>query len=327
MKLRYKILIALALFCAISFLGLAITKSNWDSHFLDGYDATAPLNASVRGEEERPDYHRIDLVFDGLPGMQVPTLLAEPHEMTPPYPCIIFLHGIGQSKGFLDDIAGMYTKAGFAICSSDQYTKGERKLEKSNFLKDLFALRRRAGLNVVETRRLVDYLLTRPEIAHDRIYLVGASFGAITGSTAAAFEPRIAAAVLTYGGGNLSLLFNSEASKKELGKLHWPASELMQYIMAPADPIRYVAKIAPRPTLFQTGSYDTVVPAKSGEALYAAAGEPKKFIMYESDHVGYDEAHVWKVLGDTVDWLKEIDAGKTQVATTGNTAAGAVLSN
>ncbi|MBX7259618.1 MAG: prolyl oligopeptidase family serine peptidase [Candidatus Hydrogenedentes bacterium] len=316
MKLRYKILIGLVVVLCISAVGLAVAKSAWDREFLVGYDPSAPLNAVVRGEEERPDYHRIDLTFDGMPGQAVPTLLAEPRDMSGPFPCIIFLYGINQKKEFLDDIAAVYTKAGFAICCQEQYTKGERKLPGKNPVRDLFALRRRAALNVIETRRLVDYLQTRSEIAHDRIYLLGASYGAITGCTAAAFEPRIAAAVMTYGGGNLPLLFDSEASKKELGILHNPVSWVMQYVMAPADPIRYVSKISPRPSLFQSGSYDQIVPAASGEALYEAASEPKKFIMYDSDHIGLDEAHVYKVLNDTLAWLKEIDASKTRVAAT-----------
>lgn len=321
MKTKYKILITLAVSLVAVLVVAAIAKHRWDSRFLDGYDPHTPLNMAVRGEEDRPDYHRVDLVFDGLPGMAVPTLLALPRDVTSPYPCIIFLYGINQKKEFLDDIAAVFTKAGFAICCAEQYTKGERKLHDSSKLDDLIALRRRAALNVIETRRLVDCLQTRPEIAPDRIYLLGASFGAITGSTAAAFEPRIAAAVMTYGGGNLPLLFDSEASKSTLGLLHTPVSGLMQYIMAPADPVRYVAKIAPRPSLFQSGSYDSIVPASSGKALYEAAGEPKKFILYESDHIGLDEAHVYKVLNDTVDWLKEIDAQKTRIAASGSAAA------
>ncbi len=293
-----------------------IAKVAWDYRFLDGYDASAPLNATVRAEEDRPDYHRVVLAFDGLPGMTVPAILDVPKDLKSPLPCVIFLYGIGQEKEFVDQIAASFTKAGFAIVCPDQYTRGERKLPKGNLIEDILAMRRRAALNVIETRRLVDYLQTRKDIAGDRIYLVGASFGAITGSTAAAFEPRIAAAVLTYGGGKLPVLFNSEASIKELGKWHGAISLLMQTIMSPADPIRYVAKIAPRPTLFQNGSHDTIVPAAAGQALFEAAGEPKKFIMYDSDHVGLDVANTIKVLNDSIDWLKSIDAQHTRTATT-----------
>ena len=86
--------------------------------------------------------------------------------------------------------------------------------------------------------------------------------------------------------------------------------------MAPGDPLRYVAKIAPRPTLFQNGSHDQIVPPEAGRALFDAAGEPKKFILYDSDHVGLDVANTVKVLNDSVDWLKEIDTAHTKTAVT-----------
>ncbi|MBN2309165.1 MAG: dienelactone hydrolase family protein [Candidatus Hydrogenedentes bacterium] len=294
--------------CGLLLLCIAgIAKWRWDARFYDGYDPGQPLNAEVRGEEERPGYRRVDVVFDGLPGQRVPTLIAFPPNGEGPFPCAIFLHGIGQKKEFLDDIAAPFVRAGFVLVCSDQYTRGERRIKGEGQLDELLALRRRAALNVIETRRLVDYLLTRPDVDPGRIYLVGASFGAITGSTAAAFEPRIRAAVLTYGGGNLRVLLDSEQAEQELGRWHGLVRELGAFILAPADPVRHVAGIAPRPVLFQNGRHDSVVPAASGQALFDAAREPKEMVWYESDHVGLDREHVFRVLDDAIQWLISVD--------------------
>ncbi len=305
-RIRKFAYIALSAFVLCAVVG-ALIKYRADQSYYDGYDPSLPLNPIVRSTDARDEYTRIDFTYQSLEDQTVPTLLALPLEAPKPYPCIIFLHGIGQSKGFLDDIAGYYTKAGFAIASFDQYMRGERKLASKDPLSQLLGLRRRAALNVIDTRRLVDYLQTRDDIAKDRIYLVGASFGAITGCTAVAFEPRIPAAVMTYGGGDLNLLLNSDAAKKELGFWRTPLTTLVAYMTAPSDPIKYVGKIAPRPVLFQNGTHDQLIPFAAAKALMNAAGEPKESIVYDSDHVGLDAAQTLTVLQDSIAWLKKQD--------------------
>lgn len=306
-----RILVFLVAFIAVLGAAGLVVKKNRDAHFYDGYEPTAPLNVTIRSVEGKDSYELYNLQFDGVPGMAVPTLLAFPLEGTGPFPCIIFLHGIGQSKGFLEEIASPFTEAGFAFVSFDQYTRGERKLENSNPFFDAIALRRRSALNVIETRRLVDYLVSRPDISHDRIYLVGASFGAITGATAVAFEPRIAAAVMTYGGGDLDELLSSEAARSELGIFHWPVKELVLFLTAPSDPVQYVGKIAPRPLLFQNGTHDSLIPNAAADAFFAAANEPKTRTLYDSDHVGLDEANTRAVLNESLEWLRTIDRQRT----------------
>lgn len=247
---------------------------------------------------------RTKLSFEGIAGERVPTLLVRP-KGNGPFPCVIFLHGIGQKKEFLDDICEPFLNAGYAMVTFDQYTRGERRLKESNWLNGAMALRRRGALTVIETRRLVDYLVNRPDIAADRLYLVGASYGAITGSTAAAFEPRIRAVVLTYGGGDLRRLFASKEATKELGRWTGLVACLSAYVMAPGDPIQYIKGISPRPVLFQNGTHDSLIPTESAKALYEAAAEPKEIVWYDSDHIGLDWKHAVRVLNETIAWLND----------------------
>lgn len=314
-RILKRILIGLLCVLVVLLIGASIAKARWDSHFLDGYDASAPLNERVESEDLYEGFDLVKFSFDGVPGLRVPTYLAKPVQPPGLLPCIIFLHGIGQDKDFLKEIAKRFTDAGFAFCSFDQYTRGERKLPKSGQLDGMLALRRRAALNIIETRRLVDYLSSRPDIASDRIYLVGASFGAITGSNAAAFEPRIRATVLTYGGGHLPTLLNSEVGRKEAGSWITAFAYFGAFLMAPSDPILHVDKISPRPVLMQIGTHDTVVPPESGRLLFEAAAQPKELVEYDSDHIGLDEANTIKVLDDSIAWLKRQDEQITQKPT------------
>ncbi len=300
-----KIVLALMVAFVVLVGTLSVIAWRWDTHYFDGYVAGQPLDAADVQEEDREGYRRVQLNFAGVDGHRIPTVLTLPKEGKGPHPCLIFLHGIGQKKEFIDEIAAPFVKEGYAMATFDQYTRGERRLDDANGAQELLALRRRGALTVLETRRLVDYLETRDDIAADRIYLLGASFGAVTGSTAVAFEPRIAATVLCYGGGDLPKLFASDVATEMAGAWMAPLKHVLSWLMAPADPVHYAAQISPRPILCQNGKGDTVVPAVAGQALFDAAKDPKEIIWYESDHIGLDEKHVWVVLNDAIKWLNE----------------------
>ena len=284
----------------------ACARSNSDSHFYRGYDSDFPLNVSIESVEEKEAYIREHFFFDSNADHRIPALMALPHEEGP-HPLIIFVHGVGQRKEFLDEIAEPFVEAGFAKVTFDQYDRGERSLERAGPIRRTWAMRRRTALTVNEIRRLVDFAESREDLDHERVYLVGASFGAITGATAAAFEDRLQAAVLTYGGGHLPTLFLSPAVKDEIGFLVYPLRYLAWAFFYPADPIHHVADISPRPILMQNGLEDELIPAASAERLYEAACEPKEIMWYEGDHIGLDEEAVEEVIDDSIAWLLNQD--------------------
>jgi dienelactone hydrolase len=299
----------LALAAAVGCLGGCLAKHAMDQRFYDGYDPNLSREVANRGEELRPGYRRLSFSFDGLAGQPVPAVLALPPAGAGPFPCVVFLHGIGQDKGFLDHIAAPFTAKGFAFVSFDQYMRGERRLPKgASWPAQIRAFRQRAALTVIETRRLLDVLQARPDIAPDRLYLAGASYGAITGAVAAALDARFRAVVLIYGGGDLGKLFANKEIKDRLGVMYRPVVALACSYLAPSDPVGYVGAIAPRPVLFLNGTRDRLIPTAAAQALYDAAGQPKRMVWYDSDHVGLDHAHVGVVLSEVISWLLERDA-------------------
>lgn len=286
-------------------------KLEADLRYFSDYDPNAPLHARVEEATDKGDYKRVKVYFDGAPGEPVPTFLTFPKEFTGKVPCIIFLHGIGQKKDFLDEITTPFNEAGFAMACFDQYMQGERKIPRHGF-EEAMAFRARPRKTVNETRRLIDYLQTHPDIDANRIYLVGASYGAITGSTVAAFDKRIRAVVLVYGGGDIWKLLDAHiiqnGFKENAPAWLFPVAKgLAEFLLWPADPIRYVDRISPTPVLFQNGRYDQLVAPEAAEALQEAAREPKKITWYNSDHIGFDEEIVRQVLNEDLNWLLEQD--------------------
>ena len=131
-----------------------------------------------------------------------------------------------------------------------------------------------AANTVNDTRRLIDYLVTRPDTDPDRIYLCGASYGAITGATAAAFDKRIKAVVLTYGRGNLPRMLTAKGIAKKLGSWRIPTQIVTWYFGSIWDPVKYVGRIAPNPLLTQYGRTDTLILDACARALQKAAKNP-----------------------------------------------------
>jgi len=329
---------------ALVFLAWGI-KAYRDAHFFDNYDPRAPLNLAVlettevNRESPEKGYTITRFTFDGFQGEKVPTLISMPMKRTgKKLPAVIFLHGIGQNKNFLREITAPFNQTGFAMLCFDQYMQGERKLHgKQSFRARWKAFVQRAAKTVNETRRALDYLSAHPDIDSQRIYLVGASYGAVTGSTVMAKDKRLRAGVLVYGGGDFRKLLHSYANhlgmaaalglidgrnlnpeKPPLPKL--TASQerkvsvvigciipIVRYFLGAADPIHYASEISPTPVYFQNGKYDVLVPASAGKALQDAAREPKKITWYESDHVGIDLEQTKRVLEDGLKWLLEQD--------------------
>ncbi|MCX5759271.1 MAG: acetylxylan esterase [Candidatus Hydrogenedentes bacterium] len=199
---------------------LWVRKAYKDAHYFDNYDPSAPLNITVietndvNKETPEKGYVLTKFTFDGYKGEKVPTLMSVPMKRTgKKLPAIIFLHGIGQNKNFLKEITLPFNQTGFAFVSFDQYMQGERKLpDKVGVMAGLRAFEQRPAKTINETRRLIDYLSTHPDIDPQRIYLVGASYGAITGSTVMARDKRLRAGILVYGGGDLGAAISANCS-------------------------------------------------------------------------------------------------------------------
>jgi len=281
-------------------------KAYWDSRVFDGYVPGLPTKVVIRGSEVREGYRREDFTFEAQPGQRIPVLAAYPLESKGRLPCVIMLYGIGQKKEVLDELAPAFVESGFALMIPEQYTRGERSVEGTNVVEGYLSLRRRAALNVLETRRLIDALEGREDIDSNRIYLWGLSFGAICTPAAMVHEPRLKAAVFTVGGGDLSRLLRESKQLDDLGLIRRPLAALLSSVLKPIEPVRHVGRISPRPVLMQNALRDQVIPRACAEALHNAANDPKKIVWYDVEHEGSGEASIMRIMRDGVKWLAEL---------------------
>jgi len=281
------------------------------------YDAKLPLNAQVEFNRDFETCNQYRVAFDSINGQRVPALLCLPKDATPPYPCVILLHGLGQDKDLIDEIHPQFMLNGYAMICIDSQYRGERKRPGKSFISlNMFETRHTFAQTIVDARRCVDFLQTQEEINPYQIVLVGASMGGILGTTVTAYEPRVKATVLLYAGGNLERLL-AESTILYPQKTWWRSAFawISGVIIRQTDPARHIGKISPRPVLMINGRHDTVVPLPCAEELFAAAREPKESIWHDTDHIGLDGRElVDTCIDESIAWFNEVLGRRTETA-------------
>ena len=162
---------------------------------------------------------------------------------------------------------------------------------------------RSAVINTIPAAMLcVDYLEKRKDIDPNKIILIGGSLGALFVPAIAAADPRISAAVLLFGGGDLQSLFRANIRLRE------PAVSIASWALAilvsPVEPLKYIGRISPRPLFMLNGTGDTRVPPRCTQLLYSKAKEPKTIVWIPVEHVHVSSTKFReRVLGELEAWL------------------------
>ncbi len=247
-------------------------------------DAKAPLAVTVQSVSPFGTGRLIRFSYAGAGGERVPALLFLPRGAVKahPVPCLVALHGLGGSKelmaGFALDALGW----GDATLAIDEYGQGERPhlAPTAQGQLGLDALTVGIEKTAVDVRRGLDYLDTRPDIAHGRIGLIGVSLGAIIGTVTAGVEPRLRAVVLISGGGDWGLILQSLADEnahiagRPMATLRGTDWDQVRAELAPVDPLTFAPHIAPRPILMFHGRKDWIIVPAAAQALFDAAAAP-----------------------------------------------------
>lgn len=254
------------------------------------YDRTSPLQAEMSklSEDELTTVYKVHYL--SVSGVRVPALLILPKAGEPPHPCIVFLHGYGGRKEDAIPLARLVAPQGYAVFSIDAVYHGERSVPgKQLYSPDLEESRRGFIQTVLDLRRGVDFLETVGEVDGSRIGYAGGSMGGILGAIFIGVEPRVKAAVIAVGGGNITLMIRESEHpavppiREYIARkgINW---EEVEKIVEPVEPLNFIWRFSPRPIQFHCGKYDRIVPAEAQRQLVEKAGEPKEVYWYESGH-------------------------------------------
>jgi dienelactone hydrolase len=254
----------------------------------------APLDATEKLLRTTDDYAIYRVEFNGIkPGSRVPANLYIPRRPASksPHPAILLQYGTGGNKNtnYIVAIGQIAASKGLAVLTIDAPDRGERKgkeAPKLNFFDSRFFQ------YLGDYSRATDYLTSRGDVDRGRIGYVGISWGAITGVTYAAHDPRIRVVASLVGGGNFPSLIPGGAPEDLIAKART------------FDPFYHVAFIAPRPLLLINVTRDQLVPRVLADALQKAAPAYAKRVWLECDHFfnGIDRA---AAADNVIDWVNE----------------------
>lgn len=285
-------LIALVVMVVVGFGGWAEEPAALPCPYATAHDA--PLDVTEKVVKETEEYTLYRVEFNGIKaGSRVPANLYVPRkaEFKGPFPAILLQYGTGGNKNtnYIVAIGQIAVSKGLAVLTIDAPDRGDRKGKegpKLNFFDSRFLQ------YLGDYSRATDYLMTRGDLDHARIGYVGISWGAITGVTYAAHDPRIRLVASLVGGGNFPSLIPGGAPEDLIAKVRV------------FDPFYHVALIAPRPLLLINVTKDQLVPRILGEALQKAAPAYAKRVWLECDHFfnGIDRA---AEAGKVIDWVNE----------------------
>lgn len=277
------------------------------------YDAGQPLNAVTTYTSSTFFHTQYHVTYTGAHGETVHGNLIVPNWFWAgpgPYPAVLYLHGYGMTseiQGFLSDIIYLmeivYGEP-YVIFAIDAQYSGQRSVPgrdifSLNFIQDRAAL----ATTVIDERRALDYLLTRPDVQADQLHLIGISMGGILGALTMSVEHRLKAASLIVAGGNWTELISNSTLPPA-----YPMREALNghYEIIPrdfdmVDPVDLIANASPYVALqMHNGTLDTIVP--TGQQLYDAAGPPKEIYWYTADHITI-ALYAMTIMDRTLTWF------------------------
>jgi dienelactone hydrolase len=243
------------------------------------YDRAIPLEARVVEKRDLPNCTREKIVFRARDSWVV-AYLGIPKTGTRPYPCVLALHGLtGGKAGWWEEddysSGGKFTStllsAGIAVFTPDAQYHGERIADNGFespgpmvFEKGWFSrFRDMLVQTLIESRRAIDYLETRPEIDAARIGVTGYSMGGIETFALAALDARIKVAVACVT----------------------PAGEFERNYDPVIAPHSFARGLAGRPFLMQMGREDDFCTAEQAQRLYdLIPGARKELVFYDAGH-------------------------------------------
>jgi uncharacterized protein len=254
---------------------------------LFSYDTSAPLDIQTGESGHASGMTVTDLTYTSPKGGRVPATLVIP-DGDGPFAGLLLQHGMGAGShpgarnNYLPE-AEAYARLGAVVLLIDApYNRPEHGYQASMNLTEQD--RREQIQYIIDLRRGVDLLLSKPEVDPQRLAYIGISGGGAIGGLLAGVEHRLQGYVLVIGDGGL---VTHITGPEDYGWWSYKPEGLRQEwisLMWPIESIHYIGCAAPAALLFQNGTLDNSVPPADALRYQRAGSEPKTVMWYEATH-------------------------------------------
>lgn len=253
------------------------------------YDGQAPLDFQQTIVEDERGIKVYDVTYASPKGGRVPAYLVVPPGKGP-FAGLIFVHwGQGDRTEFLAEALGLAEAGAESLLIDAPYNRPGAPAV------DTFTHPEMEGDGyiqlVVDARRGVDLLLSRPEVDSKRIGYVGHSLGATWGGPLAAADKRIQALVLMGGLPTITDFSGQDYIANMVHKAYSP-EQISNYIkvVSPINPEHFVGQSGPAALFFQFARHDRYITPKFAREYFEAAAQPKQQKLYFCGHEFNDPA-------------------------------------
>jgi len=238
-----------------------------------------------------PTWERVEIPFDG--STMVGTLRRPVAADRPPL--VLLLPGLDSTKEEFFHWENVFLKRGLATFSLDGPGQGECGYT-SHIRPDYEAA----------VAAALDVLTKRSDIDPNRIGLSGVSLGGYYAPRAAAFEPRVKAAVGNCGPWNFAECWDHLPGLTRAAFQYHSGAKDEEQAKLNADKLSLdgVAQEIKQPLLIIHGKLDRLIPWQQAHKIVDAVGSNAELAMFENgNHVCNNIPYVYRPLN--ADWLKE----------------------
>lgn len=224
----------------------------------------------------------------------VPIRVYMPAEVRGPVPVVILLHYLGATDLKIErSITSELVRKGVASIivplpyhlgrTPPGFFSGELAIQP-----DPEKLIQTMTQSVLDVRRAVDWVVTRPEFDRSKIGLAGTSLGAIVATLAYALDDRFARATFMLAGVDLAhIMWHSSrvvSQRDQLRSQGFTESRLRDALKE-IEPLEYLPKRRQYVVFVVGARHDTVIPPVDTEKLIEAVGDPK-VLWLDTGHYG-----------------------------------------
>jgi dienelactone hydrolase len=224
------------------------------------------------------DYRSFRVVAPDADGEEITAHLVLPPGEGP-HPAILVFPILAGSHVASEALAKAFVDRRYAVLRLERRPLHMERQESADYLAE------RVSGAVRASRRLLDWLVTHPEIDPERIGVAGISFGSFLAAVLLGVDERPKAGFLALTGGGLGEILHDSREKpvrvfrdrlmSQYGLESREAFlEFVEPYVYPMDPLTYAGNVEPGQVLMVTARFDRIVPPERARALWDALGEP-----------------------------------------------------
>ena len=258
------------------------------SHFR--YDASVSLGVTQLSTKTQSGVTVEDITYQGANGDTVPAYLVVP-QGTGKFAAVIWGHWLmpgaanSNREEFLNEAMMLAPRGVISLLiDSPQHRPGYKSAANPVLVTQ----------QVIDLRRGLDLLLSRPDVDAGRIAYVGHSWNAGNGAILDAIDKRFAAFVFMSGPqSTMEYMVSSDSPRMVAARKTTDMAKVEAVLKTNvwADPASYAKDLGPAPALFQYGLHDdNWVPQADAKDYVAMVSGPKQVQFYDADHALNEKA-------------------------------------